>query len=355
MRTTPFSVEKVKIPTAFAEFGDTKKPYLDLAGCENSETSQKAIDAIKNCTPNMLIEHWQSQDKTIRKELAAIHDVSAQNVFLTSGAMGAIGYVFDVFVDRSTHVGLLCPDFSGFKYYAAKAKANVSWLESFQFPYVHHANQIIDFVKKQNIGFLITSNPSAVTGTMRTKTQIEDIISANPETMHVIDEADSIYPSSSSAYLTRQHNNVLHLGSFSKFYGLSGLRIGYLITPEKYTNHFDRMINPVEITSTAILAAQHALADKNYQKKTQKRVANNLNILLRACEGSEYRLVPGSNCFATYIDSNNRKNNDPFEMLLKQGINIAQGSTFGLPRGGRINLANEEAIKQLVSVISLHK
>lgn len=350
MKVKPFSVEKIRIPTDFSEFGHQRGEVVDLAGCENCRTSEKALAALRNCSPNMLIEHWQSQDKLLRERLGEIHNVNPSNVYLTSGAMGAIGYSFDVFVDRDTRVGLLRPDFSGFQYYADKAKAKTSWLENTEFPYSHANQDIIDFVRNEDIGFLITSNPSAVTGTLRKTIDVEEIVGSNPETMHVIDEADSIYPNLSSADLTKKYGNVIHLGSFSKFYGLSGLRIGYLITPETHSDHFDRMINPIEVTSTAILAAQMAINDEEYQRDTQERVGRSLSKMEGVCEGSSYRIVPGSKCFASYLDADHSIK-DPHETLTKLGVKIAKGSTFGLNRGGRVNLANEDNVDKLVDIL----
>lgn len=350
MKVKPFSVNKIRIPTDFSEFGQQKEEIVDLAGCENCKTSEKALAALRKCSPNMLIEHWQSQDRLIRKRLGEIHNVDPSNVYLTSGAMGAIGYSFDVFVDQNTRIGLLRPDFSGFQYYADKARANISWLESLNFPYNHTTQDVIDFIRDEDIGFVITSNPSAVTGTQRDTVDIEGIVKSNPETMHIIDEADAIYPDLSSARLTRRHKNVMHLGSFSKFYGLSGLRIGYLITPESYSDHFDRMVNPIEVTSAAILAAQMAIGDREYQEDTQDRVERNLSKMEMVCEDSPYKIVPRSKCFASYLDAD-LSLEDPYETLGRLGIKIAKGSTFGLSRGGRVNLANETNVNKLVKIL----
>ena len=158
MKVKPFSVNKIRIPTDFSEFGQQKEEVVDLAGCENCRTSEKALAALRKCSPNMLIEHWQSQDRLIRERLGDIHNVDPSNVYLTSGAMGAIGYSFDVFVDQNTRVGLLRPDFSGFQYYADKARANIGWLESLNFPYNHMTRDVIDFIRDEDIGFVITSS-----------------------------------------------------------------------------------------------------------------------------------------------------------------------------------------------------
>ncbi|MBI3334328.1 aminotransferase class I/II-fold pyridoxal phosphate-dependent enzyme [Candidatus Pacearchaeota archaeon] len=350
MKVKTFSVPEIKIPTDFAEFGAERQPSTDVAGCENCKVSENALEAIKASTPSMLIDHWQSQDKQLRRELGNLHGVKPEQVFLTAGALGGIIYTFDIFADQNTRVGLLTPDFPGFRHYAQRARSQIETLESKTFPFTHSSKDITDFIKKKDICLFITSNPSAVTGTIREKDEIEAILKANPETMHIIDEADSIYPDLSAAQLANRYDNSMFLGSFSKFYGLSGLRIGYLITPPDYINALEKMINPIELTSVAILAARHALRDINYQTETQKRVEENLKLLEGTCQDTSYKIVPGSKCFASYIWADD-STEDPGKALEKEGIKINNGSYFGLPKGGRINLSDKRKISEVAEAI----
>jgi histidinol-phosphate aminotransferase len=352
MKSEPLLVRGMRLPTSLSEFGQQDAGAINLAGCENSMVSERAMAAVKNASPDMLIKHWNSQDRTIRQKLGEIYDVDPSNVYLTSGAAGAIGYSFRVFVEPSARVGLLQPDYTGFEHDAERARAEISWLKNLEFPYTHANDDIINFVRREDIGFLITSNPSAVTGTLKDKESIEEIVRTNPEAMHIIDEADTIYPELTSAGLTKRYDNLVILGSFAKFYGLAGVRIGWLITPQSYSEHFDNMISPIELTSFAIVAAQGAIDDKEHQKKTQERVEKNLIKLEEAVRGSQYRVAPGSRCFASYLDADTSIE-DPYETLARFGVPIAKGSTFGLSRGGRVTLSEkEEDIDKLAEVIS---
>src|SRR3989338_8871568 len=184
MSIEPFSVEKIWVPTDFTEFGKPKENLVNVAGCENSHTSgivMKVLQESLGSNPALLIDHWQSQDTTKRK------------------------------------------------------KANTHWLKNTEFPFYIGNRDIADFVRKNIVDFLILSNPSAVMGTPKETKEIEDLVKASPNTIFIVDEADSIHPDSSSAHLSKSYNNAIFLGSFSKFYGLSGLRVGYLITPKKFS------------------------------------------------------------------------------------------------------------------------
>ena len=353
MSIEPFSVEKIWVPTDFTEFGKPKENLVNVAGCENSHTSgivMKVLQESLGSNPALLIDHWQSQDTTLRKKLAELHDVALEQVYLTAGALAGIQYSFGIFVNENTNVGLLKPDFPGFVYFSKWKKANTHWLKNTEFPFYIGNRDIADFVRKNIVDFLILSNPSAVMGTQKETKEIEDLVKASPNTIFIVDEADSIHPDSSSAHLSKSYNNAIFLGSFSKFYGLSGLRGGYLITPKKFSEHFDRTISPAELTSLAILAATHVLDDKQYQRETQEKVRKNLSSLESACEGIPYRVVPGSRCFASYLWADGGVE-DPYQTLQGYGIKILKGSNFGIERGGRVNLSSTENIGKLTGAV----
>jgi histidinol-phosphate/aromatic aminotransferase/cobyric acid decarboxylase-like protein len=346
----PFSVPKIWVPTEFRVLGPSEDGRCNLAGCENCRISSMAIDAIRNPDPALLRDHWHSQDEGLRRAIAEVHRVAPGQVFLTSGAMGAIRYAFDVFTSPETHVGLLKPEWPGFQFFAERARARLTHLEIGEFPFRFDVDDVVEFVQRCGISFMIISNPSAVTGHLWDEAEIIELLASCPETFFVIDEADSIYPTLSAAHLANEHRNVLFLGSFSKFYGLSGLRIGYLVTPPAYVEDFDRTINPIEVTSLALVAAAAALADRAYQEETQRVVQENLRALVDATRGGPLRVGAESRCFATYLWAE-EPYPDPFVTLAAQGISIAPGTTFGLRRGGRVNLSDAAAIKTLIEAL----
>ncbi len=348
-----FSVPPIKLPTDFTEFGkERSNDVVDVAGCENCDVSHRVQEVLAKALLSsraLLMDHWQSQDDSLRSKLSDLHDVEQDNIFLTAGALGGIDYSFQVFVREGTKVGLLVPDFSGFVHHANRRKADVRLLKSKEFPFGRSTEDLNQFVQQEEIDFLITSNPSAALGTRRPESEIQELITSNPQTLFVIDEADAI-DSNSVSHLTNTHRNLIILRSFSKYYGLSGLRIGYMICPQSMHEHMRNTINPIELTSVGILAATEVLDDEEYLCSTRDRVQSNLEALQEACEGTPFNIVPDSTCFAAYITSDPSEE-DPFSHLQSQNIAIAPAQTFGLQRGGRINLSNAEHIQKVAETI----
>jgi histidinol-phosphate aminotransferase len=346
-----FSVPEIWIPTEFQTLDSVQDTRCKLSGCENSHVSPRALDVIGSPSAALLRDHWNSQDNHLRDDLGELHGVRPDKIFLTSGALNAVRYAFDVFVTSGTRVGILRPDFPGFRHFAERTKADIHYLDKPEFPFTFRPDDVIEFVGTHDIDFLILSNPSAATGVLWDVGEVTRVLVSCPDTLFVIDEADSIYPTLSAAHLAEEHDNCLVLQSFSKFYGLSGLRIGNLITPEVYRDAFSNTINPAELTSVAILAAQAALGDTDYQEETQSMVASSLTTLRSALAATKWQLVETPRCFASYVWAPEPEL-DPFEALRVREVDIVPARAFGLERGGRINLSDPEKISRLADEIN---
>ena len=358
MKIKAHSVAPVKLPTEFAELNADlsvyEKPYVDCSGCENKNASlhviEKLAKAIKN-HPELVWDHWNPQDKNLRQKIADLHNVSVDQVFITSGAIAGIDYCFKIFGREGTKTGLLKPDWPGFLHYVEFYKNQVHYLENLEFPFIIDGQQISDFVKDKKIDLMLFANPVPVNGHLIEHNEIEKILQDNPEILFVIDDADTVSPGMQSAGLALKHDNVVFLGSLSKFYGLSGLRIGYLIAPKIHAEHFRKTINVIEVSSLAILAGNLVLDDKDFHKWTKDNVSESIKILKDACSGTSYEISATPDCFACYIHS---KSSNPKDDLMNHNIKILQGQFFGLPdsvNGGRFNLADPEKTKLVADKI----
>lgn len=358
IRLTPHSVAPIKLPTLFAEFNPDlstyEKPFIDCAGCENIDAPESVIDFLSKAVkdhPELVWDHWNPQDKNLRSKIAKLHNVDPEQVFITSGAIAGIDYCFRIFTKKGTKTGIRKPDWPGFDHYADFNENQKFYLENFDFPFVIEAEKISHFVKGKNIDFMIIANPVPVQGHLIPKDEIERLLADNPEALFIIDEADTLTPETQATHLASKYENVIFLGSLSKFYGLSGLRIGYLVSPSAYVKDFKNTINVIEVTSLAILAGNLILDDKKYQRQTQQNVVESIRLLQEACAGTTYQVAATSHCFGAYLYSETR---NPKSDLEKEGIKILEGQYFGLPdsaSGGRFNLSNPKNAKSAATAI----
>jgi len=346
------------LPTLFAELNPdlstTEKSFADCSGCENIDAPASVKEALTTAiqrSPELIWDHWNPQDQNLRGKIAKLHGVSLEQVFLTSGAIAGIDYTMQVFVRPGTRTGLRVPDWPGFRHYVEKHRTRVSVLENVTFPFEMGAEAITQFVRDERIELMVLANPVPVQGHLMQRDEVSTLLRQCTETLFLVDEADTTSPEHQAAGLAKEFDNVIFLGSLSKFYGLSGLRLGYLITPLVYAEHFRNTINVIEVSSLAILAGNVVMDDETYQLATQARVRQSIAILLAACEGTSYKLAATPHCFGGFLYSEVR---DPVEDFARAGLKILPAQYFGLPegvKGGRFNLSNPDHARLAAEVI----
>ena len=252
-------LEAFPLPTTLSSFSAEKaEKRINLAKCENCAVSSRVMAALADIRPALLKDHWDPQDHVLRAKLARLHGVDREQVLLVSGGNGGIRYTFEMFTTPGMQIGLLKPDYP-FWYFSQRSRTTIAWLENRTFPFRHEPDDIVRFVQDQSCRFVILSNPNGGLGTKKTGSEIETIVRSSPGTVFVIDESDAI-DTDSAADLTVRHENVIVIRSFSKFYGLSGLRIGYIVVPVALSEHFKRFIDFLELTGTRFaLSPKHRL------------------------------------------------------------------------------------------------
>ena len=343
----PHSVAPLKLPTLFAELSSNlstaPKSFIDCAGCENVGAPDSVIEVLSAAIrkhPELIWDHWNPQDENIRRKIARLHSVDLEQVFITSGAIAGIDYCFRIFSRPGVNVGLRKPDWPGFLHYSEFYRGKTHILENFVFPFHMEADAITQFVGEHGIELMVMANPVPVQGHIIEEKDIAQMCQKCPETLFVIDEADTLSPEKQIPHLTRNYRNLICLGSLSKFYGLSGLRIGYLICPPEYSSHFRNTINVLEVSSLAILAGNLVLDDRSYQDTTQRNVRKSIEVFESALQSSVYQIAASPHCFGAYLYSTKI---NPTHTLKNHGVKILEGQYFGLPEavyGGRFNLSN---------------
>jgi histidinol-phosphate aminotransferase len=170
---------------------------------------------------------------------------------------------------------------------------------------------------------LFLCNPNNPTGTMVSAGEVDQLLARVPEHVIVVfDEAYFEYVRSadfpeSMAYV-KQGRNVIVLRTFSKIYGLAGLRIGYGVTTPEITNFLNRVRPPFNANSIAQRAALAALSDDEHVAKSRAVNAAGMEQLVKGLGVLGLAPIPSEANFV-YVDSG-RDGRQVFEALLRQGI-----------------------------------
>jgi histidinol-phosphate aminotransferase len=172
---------------------------------------------------------------------------------------------------------------------------------------------------------LFVCNPNNPTGTMVSIGEVEQLMARVPEHVVVVfDEAYFEYVRSaefpdSMAYV-KQGRNVIVLRTFSKIYGLAGLRIGYGVTTPEITNLLNRVRPPFNANSIAQRAALAALSDDEHVAKSRAVNQAGMEQVVKGLQALGFTPIPSEANFV-YLDVG-RDGRQVFDALLRQGIII---------------------------------
>lgn len=202
---------------------------------------------------------------------------------------------------------------------------------------------------------IFLTSPNNPTGTYIPKATMDAIIQGVPD--HVIVVLDEVYHHFADAddYVTampyvKDGHQVIGLNSFSKAYGLAGLRMGYGYGPEKIMTYVRQLWKPFFLNSIANAAMAAALTDTEFIQKTTDHIIAERNYLFGEFDkmGLEYWRSQGN-----FIMVRPPMNEKLFEeKMLYHGIMIRPVSGFGAPGCVRITIGTKEANRVVVNAIT---
>ena len=215
-------------------------------------------------------------------------------------------------------------------------------------------NSILDLVNNST-KMIFIANPNNPTGTMVAYEDLIDLHKNLPsKILLIIDEAYIEYVNdddySSFISLVEDNNNIVVTRTFSKAYGLAGLRVGWAYCPDEVIDVLGRLRIPFSINSTAQKVAVAAVNDQNHILKSIEH--NNLWLpkITKELDRLGYLTIP-SNCnFILFEVSDNLSfdANHVFDYLCSKGIILRQMHEYNLPDFLRASIGNDEANNLLI-------
>lgn len=199
-------------------------------------------------------------------------------------------------------------------------------------------------------------NPNNPTGTMISQKELEAFLAkVPPEVIVVIDEAyceyveSGEYPNTLAFLHDQKLENVVILRTFSKIYGLAGLRVGYGIAHPKLIASLALVKLPFNINRLAQAAAIAALEDQEHAQKSFQMNQAGKTYLYREFEKLGLTYQPTQANFI-YVQTP-RGGDSVFMDLMKQGVIVRPLASFGIPKGIRITIGTAEQNQAFVKAL----
>ena len=198
---------------------------------------------------------------------------------------------------------------------------------------------------------VFVANPNNPTGTLAPKSQLLELIENTPEdVLIVIDEAYYEYLNEPTNLLPllKEKPNLLIMRTFSKIYGLAGLRVGYGIGHPPFVAALEKIRQPFNLNSVAQTAAIAAIEDAEHLIATRSNNSEGLNYLENNLKKLGIKTVPS---FANFILAEVGNGIEMFEKLQKNGIITRPMDGYKLPEWIRISVGSAEENIRCIEMI----
>jgi histidinol-phosphate aminotransferase len=332
------------------------KPYIAGKPLEELEREYGITNAVKLASNENPLGPSPMAVKAIERTLKKMHrypnggsydlignlsrrlSLSRDNIILGNGSDDIIAMLAQVLLQAGDEAVLPQPSFLFYDIVIRSAGAIPIGV-----PLKSHSTDLDGMLARINpkTRLVFVNNPHNPTGSLISRESLEGFIAALPaDIVLVIDEAyfefvrDRDCPDSTD-YL-KSDKIIVGLRTFSKAYGLAGLRIGYGLMPSFMVDLLNRVRQPFNVNLLAQAGAIAALEDDDFLAETLALVYHELDFLFAALDdlGIEY-LESQANFFLIRVGKNA---DDVFEDLLKQGVIVRSMSSYGYPDCIRVSV-----------------
>ena len=325
---------------------------IKLASNENPiGPSPLAIDAVRDCLGG-LHRYPDGSGYYLRQRLSEKFDLPFEGILLGNGSNEIIELAIRTFIQPLDEVILPAPSFLLYQLSVQTmgGKAIPVPLRNFAIDLDKMAEAVTPRTK-----IIFVNNPNNPTGTIVGKRDFDLFLDRIPP--HVIIVLDEAYiefardPDTPRGfeYIGRRGPYPMVLRTFSKVYGLAGLRIGYGVMDPSLADYLNRVRQPFNTGTLAQAGALAALDDEEFLRRTQTTVWDGLDYLYGEIERLGLNYLPSqSNFFIIEVPCDAKK---LFENMLRQGVIVRAMNSYGMDRHIRINAGlqaeNERFVRAL--------
>lgn len=322
---------------------------IKLASNENPYGSSPRVTLAITQELDKLARYPDGNGFGLKQKLADFYEVSPNQVTLGNGANDILDLLARSFVG---HKDAMVYSQFAFIVYGILAKAQGAL--GIEVPAVHFAHDLAAMqqavVKNTQTKIVFIANPNNPTGTVLEIEEVRNFI-ANipPSVLVVIDEAYVEYcPAANHRALLDEFANVVIVRTFSKAYGLAGLRIGYALSSESVAEMLNRVRQPFNVSRLGLAAATAAIDDTAFIERS-----NQLNIEQRRWLGSQFDALglgfikSAANFIMVEIDNASSIN----QALLAQGVIVRPLQNYGLDNWLRVSVGTPEDNLRLIDTL----
>ena len=284
----------------------------------------------------------------LRNALAEKYDLGLENVVLGNGSNEIIELLCHCFLNRDAE--LIAAEHAFVVYKLMATLFGAKYVEVTDPDFIHDVDGMADAIT-ENTRLVFIANPNNPTGTMVDEAALDRFMDRLPD--HVVAVFDEAYfefldEAPDTLKYVREGRNVCVLRTFSKAYGLAGLRIGYGLAAPQVAAVLQKARQPFNANAMAQSAALAAISDKEHVAKTLETNNAGLAFYEKAFADRGLEYVPS---VANFILVKVGDGDAVFQAMLEKGVIVRAMRGYKLPEWVRISIGTEEENQRCMTVL----
>lgn len=333
-----------------------KKLPIDLSLSENPlGCSPKVIETLKEVSQKDCFDYPDPENTKLVNELAKKFEINQDMILVSNGSESLIKLLAEVVIEKGDEVVIPALTFPMFEVASQLAGANVV---------LSKMNQNFD-IDLNDINKRITSktklvflcNPNNPTGKILNKKAIIKFVNQT-DAFVIVDEANIEFGGESVIQEVNELDNLIVLRTFSKGYGLAGLRVGFCVANSKVIQALKMVNQPFPVSSLVQKAAVVALKDINFMIKTKNFMSKERKFLTGALFQRGFEVIESkANNLLVKVTPIFESSDEFVSKLSEEGVSVVNGTAFRSLEGKfvrvspRLRETNKQFIKKLDEAI----
>ncbi len=312
--------------------------------------SPKALDAVRGALAG-LHRYPDGGGFYLKRALAAHHGLAPENFLLGNGTNEVLEILAHAFFDPGDPVVF---SEGAFIVYQIVSQLSASEIRKATLRDFTHDLDAMAGLACDRTKAVFIANPNNPTGTAVGEKALRRLLERVPErVLVVVDEAyfhyahREDYPD--AVRLLGEYPNVVALRTFSKVYGLAGLRVGYGVGHPEVVAAMERVREPFNVNSLALAAAEAALGDHEHVERTVRVNAEGREFFVRELAALGLPFVPTQGNFLMAEVGNGKR---VYEEMLREGVIVRPVAGYGFPAHVRISIGTPEENRRVIEALA---
>ena len=257
-----------------------------------------------------IITHYSNKDNEtsilLINKIAQHNNILNDNIILTAGSDDALEYIVNTYINYDTTILLFYPTYDYFETIVKKKTSKIEYLNIGLDDNNYNLDKYLDkyILNDKTIVYII--NPNNPIGNIINITSLEKYLQQYNQTIFIVDEAyiEFVEKHMSCIELINKYNNLIIVRTFSKAYGLAGLRLGYIATSMIHCKKIYELYNERSLIELTKIAGIFIMDNINYYKKNITIIIEERQLFEKFLKENNIFYISSNTCFILFYVGN---------------------------------------------------